>query len=508
MNDNKTDINEINIDDSLTNNELQKQQEQILNEANQMLLHEKQLRDSNPPKVQDNLNATNQAEKNGEKNEQSLVEKNIKVDNITDQNSNKDITSSDPNSKVDRSEEQTTNSDKEADKNDNSKTNSLNSTKDNKISVKGPTKMQDNKQAPIKSSGNNFFLFISFILVIAIVAIAYYGYTEITILKNQAQNYVSAKNEMTVATTKLNDAYSQFKALNDEENALKEINTKLQADNAQLNQKIDTLLEGIKQNEQHLNAVDNRLQVFENRNPNDWILAKAYFLISNAYEQSLQATNFKSAILDLKLADELLLNIQSKDVTELRKNIAQDLALLESQKPIDFTGISITLNEIFNNIDKLTIQSLDPLNKLNNENKEIAQETTNSWQDNLIRAAKDFSARFVEVRHRTDNSIDEFLTPAQTAILKENVKLNLNLAKTNLAYLEDEAFKSNITQALTLLKTYFDPNNQSYAFIEKNLQDLLNTQISYNLQNGISSYEVINNIMKNKFKDLNAGVNK
>lgn len=475
--DKNKDIKEISVADNKLVQDLNVQQESILKDAADYLEIEQKLR------AKSSTSETSTQEPITPKKDVSSVEKTDTTDSINNKK---------------------TESEKIMDQNDKNKPteNSVKVAEANNTTTEHNHKPQNTSYAP----KSNLALGLSTaILAIAITAIAVYGYQELDNLKQENLNYTNATYELNKANDLLNKSLADNKILQAQIESLSNENLVLQQDNKDLIAKYEQNTQLLEQNNLDIKAIASRIDKYESRDPNDWILAKAYYLISSAYHSTINSSDLEAAIFELKTAQNLISHIKSKNIVELRTALGADINMLENLKPIDITAITIKLNDLYHNVELLTFAQPEAL--FDENSTDNTTNDTTSWYNNALKSLATFSARFVEIKKRSDNSLDEFLNPKEGALIKENIKLTLNIIKANLTNHNDEAFKDNLDLILSLLDLYFDKNNEIFTNMEKDLLELRKMNISYNVQNQLQSYEKINVIIAKQIKNLNLGAN-
>lgn len=228
-------------------------------------------------------------------------------------------------------------------------------------------------------------------------------------------------------------------------------------------------------------ALSEQVQVFSERNPNDWRLAESFFLVNNATAKAVFEKDLDAAIWMLSKADELLVGMEEGDVVALREAISRDVSVLKNIAKVDTRGMGLALDRAYDNVDQLVLEGYsDPKTRAAAFDKSESNEPSadiKDWKENLLKSANDFASRFVEVRRRDAAAATEFLTPEQDLYLRENIKTRILLAKADLSHGEKEAMQANLKGAIGLISTYFDPESQI-------------TVSTLELLNGIASSEI------------------
>lgn len=366
------------------------------------------------------------------------------------------------------------------------------------------TEVVTHEHLQIRSLQNKVNL-LTFSLILAIGAAgfgAYYldkhKYDDFSVLKAQIdksqENVLSAKE-------KIDDLYEQIKEKDGRVSALLATNDELKNQNNVLKTNEENLLKQSNLALERADKVNIRLNAYENRNPNDWLIAQSYFLVSNAQNLLSFSDNFNAALLNLENADILLVKIDDPQINQIREAINKDILALKSIEHVDFKGMFYKLDSIYNNTDKMPLNEfLDERQKQNSYKKnEVTTDQVKDWKSNVIHSLKEFSSRFIEIRRRNDAVVNQFLSPEQTSILTQNVKTEILLAKVSLFNRDETSFSRNINEIITHISAYYDVDN---AIVKSNLDalnELKSVKISTNNQNSLASFTLFNDIAKDKF---------
>lgn len=247
-------------------------------------------------------------------------------------------------------------------------------------------------------------------------------------------------------------------------------------------------------------SVSNRLKEYEDRKPNDWLIAQSYFLVTNAQNILELTDNVSAALLNLERADILIAKIDEDEIIRLREALSKDISKLKSLPVLDTRGMNLKLDCIYNAIPQM------PLNEFLRANRDKFESEQNTksaefkdWKNNLLKSLQDFSSRFIEVRRRDENIVNQFLSPDQTKILMKNIQTEILLAKVAIFNQDQEAFIQNLSQVSEQLKSYFDPNSEIVASSLESLNELIKQTITYKSKGSLASYEKFQNIATDRF---------
>ncbi|SNR81660.1 uroporphyrin-3 C-methyltransferase [Methylobacillus rhizosphaerae] len=186
-------------------------------------------------------------------------------------------------------------------------------------------------------------------------------------------------------------------------------------------------------------------------NHDERVIAEVEQLLIIANQQLQLAGNLKPALLALQTADSRLQQMDSASAIQLRKAIARDIQRLQELPQIDMVGISLKLENLIENTDKLPLvserhpQGTMPTTTQAEENqfRKLAQEIWNDLK-NMIRL------------ERVDRPEPPLLAPDQTFFLRENLKLRLLAARISLLQRDEASYRADLQQAEQWIKNHFD----------------------------------------------------
>ena len=362
------------------------------------------------------------------------------------------------------------------------------------------TKVEIQKANIIETKSKNYQGLIvgSLFLIIAIFGfISYDFFNKINNLTLELNNTKALKSDLIHAQDQMQENVSLIESLKHENQTLISINNHLAQSNKELNSKIDNLTKIQEDNLKDSKAIIERLNKYEDRNPYAWKISEAFFMIKQAFEKTTIANDVKSSLWFLHQADSLLINIQDKDILQLRRAIAEDIVTLSSVQEIDKTGIAYQIEANFKNIDNLIFKGF----MISNDKEKVESLKTDNvddWKQNLLTSLSDFSKSFIEIRRRDGGELTEFLSPQQELFIRENIKTRLTLALSNLANLQGKDFADNINAAKDIIETYFASDNAMTKSTLEALERLSGENIKAQVPDALKSHTLFEKIYKNR----------
>ncbi|BCM23780.1 uroporphyrinogen-III C-methyltransferase [Methyloradius palustris] len=187
-------------------------------------------------------------------------------------------------------------------------------------------------------------------------------------------------------------------------------------------------------------------------NREERLLAEVEQLLIIANQQLQLAGNIKLSLLALQTADSRLQQLDSLQVTQLRKSVAQDIQRLQAMPLIDVVGMSLKLESLADSVDHLPLVSeRHPESAMPVEN---AVPNQNRWQKLTYEIWQDFKS-MIRIE-RIDRAEPPLLAPDQNFFLRENIKLRLLTARIALLQHDEVTYRKDLEAADHWLKAHFD----------------------------------------------------
>lgn len=181
------------------------------------------------------------------------------------------------------------------------------------------------------------------------------------------------------------------------------------------------------------------------------LVAEVEQLLTAANQQLQLAGNVKSALLALQTADARLQQIDTPQVIQLRKAVAQDIQRLRGLPLVDVVGISAQLENLAERVTTL------PLVSDRHPQPQVEQAPdwqANSWQKLAYEVWQDL--KNIIRLERIDRPEPPLLAPEQNYFLRENIKLRLLSARIALLQHDETTYRADLRAAERWLLDNFD----------------------------------------------------
>lgn len=295
-------------------------------------------------------------------------------------------------------------------------------------------------------------LALSGIALVVTIAVAGYGWTllektqqQLTLVTARAGDLEKQLNDAKMQSSKtsaqLNQSIHQTEAeLGKNIEKTKSVLTQLQANNQQLNQRL------------------NELNIHD---LNQWRLYEAQYLIHLAARKAWLESDMQSAISLLQSADRSVVGLKDPSLIPLRRAISDDINQLDALPQVDIEGVVIKLDSLRSQLDDLSLTQID-LPQASDDG--APQEANSGWIASLKASWHRFIDQFVTVRRR-ESKVEPLLEPKRAWYLKQNLQLQLQQAALAADRRQDDLYQQSLQQAIAWINRYFTHNPQAQHLV-------------------------------------------
>ncbi|THF65884.1 hypothetical protein E6C76_10115 [Pseudothauera nasutitermitis] len=253
---------------------------------------------------------------------------------------------------------------------------------------------------------------------------------------------------------------------------------------ATLQGKLGALEAKVADTEGQATALEALYQEFS-RSREDRVMAEVEQAVTIAGQQLMLAGNVEAALIALQGADARLASLDRGQLAPLRRALAHDIEQLRAQPQVDVQGIAGRLEGVLERVDALPLAYAGelPAERVAVEPVETSGEAT----PGVAAAVLDFSQALANdlwqelktlVRvERLDQSDPVLLAPAQSAFLRENVKIRLLTARLALLARDGRGFEADLAQARGWIERFFDARDERVAAVVAELKALEATPV-------------------------------
>ncbi|MDV6316548.1 uroporphyrinogen-III C-methyltransferase [Idiomarina sp. HP20-50] len=273
-----------------------------------------------------------------------------------------------------------------------------------------------------KSSGRFFKRLVWLAVLIIIVIAAYFGYTRFPALFDFG-------SEQTIEQPKENPVETRFNQL---ERSVANLEQQLQntVRARELNKLSNTdqqLQSEIERLRQRIEDLRSDLQKTPAEKAAYWRLLEVKQTISAAARVMWSQDNFKTALQLLKLADQQLAGIDSRDAIRTREKLAGDIERVNAIVKADNTNLALKLVGLQQRVADLPDKVNSEQQRLSSETQNVSEDVTD-WQTNLNANWQSFLDNFIRIQP-VESDPEPLLSGIQRAAINERIQLVFTLAQ-------------------------------------------------------------------------------
>ena len=206
-----------------------------------------------------------------------------------------------------------------------------------------------------------------------------------------------------------------------------------------------------------MTSLDNRVKGVESlvaevsgRQPNDWILAEAHYLIRLAGHKLWLEHDKQSALSLLASAAMRLQQIGDPSLLPLRKAIGEDIATLYGLPDPRVIDIHLTLSGVINQVDSLPVNgfTVEAVSAAPAKPDRTRTDDPADWMDNLYKNVAEVGDLLFDVQTKVaDGEIESWVQPTQQWYLRANLKTALLQAQLAALQRDQRVFDDAVKMA-------------------------------------------------------------
>lgn len=230
------------------------------------------------------------------------------------------------------------------------------------------------------------------------------------------------------------------------------------------------------------------------RQPNDWLIHEAEYLVRVAARTMWLERDTKAAISLLRDADNRLKELNQPKFLPVRALINEDIESLALMPTLQNQEAILTLMALNKQVPTLVI--ITPEEELEHSKENIAlSDDIGDWQENLSKTWHKFLKDFITVRRRT-GIIEPLMTPDQQQHLKQNLSLKIQLVQWAASEQKEEIYQQTLLDIQQWLNEFFDMNLPVNKRFYQSIEKLKQQTIHYNYPSDLRSLAAIKRLLQ------------
>ncbi|CAM3487647.1 uroporphyrinogen-III C-methyltransferase [Halomonas lysinitropha] len=249
-----------------------------------------------------------------------------------------------------------------------------------------------------------------------------------------------------------------------------------------------------------LDQVLDELSREQNADERDWLHAEAAYLLRLANQRLQLERDVEGAAALLRTADERLREADNPALMPVRREIASELAALDSVPQVDRSGLYLALNA---QQEQLAGQPLAQDIEEAAAADALEETPSGGWQEQLARFGGELKDLVTVRKH--DQALEALISPEQESYLRQSVRLVLEQSQLALLKEEQELYEASLDKALTLIRGYYDTSTSGVQAVIERLEALKQRSIRPELPDISDSQQALATFIERRFEGRDDG---
>jgi uroporphyrin-3 C-methyltransferase len=254
-------------------------------------------------------------------------------------------------------------------------------------------------------------------------------------------------------------------------------------------------------NEKLLNTLSTQINQLEQqvqlRQPDDWLIHEADYLIRIAARTMWLEQDTQAAISLLREADSRLKTLGQPKYLPIRALVNEDIEALALMPSLNVEDAILQLMALNKQIPQLTLAQVKITEDLKGGQENLTLSSNiDDWQSNLAKTWQKFLNDFITVRRRT-GMVEPLLSPDQQQHLKQNLSLKVQLVQWAASEQKDAIYQQTLLDIQQWLNEFFDMQRINNQRFYQAIEDLKQQTIYYNYPSDLKSLKAIKPMLEN-----------
>jgi uroporphyrin-3 C-methyltransferase len=242
---------------------------------------------------------------------------------------------------------------------------------------------------------------------------------------------------------------------------------------------------GVKQLSEQVKQLEQQVTL---RQPSDWLIHEAEYLIRVAARTMWLERDTKAAIGLLKEADSRLNELQQPKFLPIRALINQDIAALALMPTLENQQAILSLMALNKQIINLPLAGVNLSAALDSSAQESVELSSdiNDWQSNLKKTWQQFLKDFITVRRRA-GTVEPLMSPEQQQNLKQNLSLKIQLAQWAASEQKADIYQQTLVEMQAWMNEFFDMEAEINQTFYQTIEEVKQHTIYFDFPSDLSS---------------------
>ncbi len=232
------------------------------------------------------------------------------------------------------------------------------------------------------------------------------------------------------------------------------------------------------------------------RQPNDWLIHEAEYLVRVAARTMWLERDTKAAINLLRDADSRLKELDQPKFLPVRALINEDIESLALMPTLKNQEAILTLMALNKQVPALSLAGVNLAEALVQPQEDfVLSDDINDWQENLAKTWQKFLNDFITVRRRTGMA-EPLMSPDQQQHLKQNLSLKIQLVQWAASEQKEDVYQQTLLDIQQWLNEFFDMNLAVNKSFYHSIEQLKQQTIYYDYPSDLRSLAAIKRLLQ------------
>ena len=237
-------------------------------------------------------------------------------------------------------------------------------------------------------------------------------------------------------------------------------------------------------------------QQVRQRQPSDWLVHEAEYLVRVAARTMWLERDTKAAINLLRDADDRLKELDHPKFLPVRALINEDIENLALMPTLTNQEAILTLMALNKQVPTLVLAGVNLAETLDKTKEDfVLSDDLGDWQENLAKTWHKFLNDFITVRRRT-GMVEPLMAPDQQQHLKQNLSLKVQLVQWAASEQKEEIYQQTLLDIQQWLNEFFDMNLPVNKRFYNAIEQLKKQTIYYDYPSDLRSLAAIKRLLK------------
>ncbi|MFQ3208673.1 MAG: uroporphyrin-3 C-methyltransferase [Colwellia sp.] len=238
-------------------------------------------------------------------------------------------------------------------------------------------------------------------------------------------------------------------------------------------------------------------QQVSQRQPSDWLIHEAEYLVRVAARTMWLERDTKAAINLLRDADSRLKELDHPKFLPVRALINEDIENLALMPTLTNQEAILTLMALNKQVLTLVLAGVNLAETLDKIKEDfVLSDDLGDWQENLAKTWHKFLNDFITVRRRT-GMVEPLMAPDQQQHLKQNLSLKVQLVQWAASEQKEEIYQQTLLDIQQWLNEFFDMNLPINKRFYDAIEQLKKQTIYYDYPSDLGSLAAIKRLLEN-----------